>query len=129
MTKGERIKQLRRRKKLTLDELGRMVGLSRQTMSRYETGDIENIPEDRLRAIADILDTSPTFIMGWTDDPGPMKPVKNDGAELPPDDPRVSELAPDLKAIARAGTKLSPEQLTVIRKYAEFMYPEAFRDD
>ncbi len=31
--------------------------------------------------------------------------------------------------IARAGQKMTPDQAKNLRKYAEFMFPEAFKDD
>lgn len=36
---------------------------------------------------------------------------------------------PDIRMIARAGKKMTPEQAENLRKYAQFMYPEAFEDD
>ena len=36
---------------------------------------------------------------------------------------------PDIRQIARAGKKMTPEQAKNVRRYAEFMYPEAFKND
>ena len=36
---------------------------------------------------------------------------------------------PDIRMIARAGKKMTPEQAKDLRKFAEYMYPEAFTDD
>ena len=35
---------------------------------------------------------------------------------------------PDIRMIARAGKKMTPEQAENLRKYAQFMYPEAFKE-
>lgn len=35
---------------------------------------------------------------------------------------------PDIRIIARAGKKLSPEQAEQLRKYAQYMFPEAFEE-
>lgn len=35
----------------------------------------------------------------------------------------------DIRMIARAGRKMSPEQAENLRKYAQYMFPEAFADD
>ncbi len=41
----------------------------------------------------------------------------------------VSDIAnPDIRMIARAGKKMTPEQAQTLRKYAQFMFPEAFND-
>lgn len=42
--------------------------------------------------------------------------------ELPPEHP-------DIRMIARAGKKMTPEQAENLRKYAQYMFPEAFKDD
>jgi len=35
---------------------------------------------------------------------------------------------PDIRMIARAGRKMTPEQAENVRKYAQYMYPEAFEE-
>lgn len=35
----------------------------------------------------------------------------------------------DIRVIARAGKKMTPDQTEQLRKYAEYMFPEAFKDD
>lgn len=62
---GERISKKRKEKGITLDYLGKLVGMSRATLSRYESGDISNIPSDRIEAIAKALNTTPAYLMGW----------------------------------------------------------------
>jgi transcriptional regulator with XRE-family HTH domain len=41
------------------------LGVSPATIYRYENGDIEKVPGDRLAPIADALDTTPAYLMGW----------------------------------------------------------------
>lgn len=36
---------------------------------------------------------------------------------------------PDIRLIARAGKKMTPEQAEIVRKYAQYMFPEAFDED
>ena len=67
MNVGERIKFLRKTIGLTLDDLSRTTGVSRQTLSRYETGVIKSIPSNRIEALAQALNTSPAYLMGWDD--------------------------------------------------------------
>lgn len=68
MAIGQKIKYYRDLKKLTLDELSKHVGVCRQTLSRYETGVIGNIPSDKIERIAIALDTTPAKLMGWEED-------------------------------------------------------------
>ena len=42
-----------------------MIGTSRQTVHRYETGVIANIPYEKIEALAKVLDTTPSSLMGW----------------------------------------------------------------
>lgn len=64
-TQGERIKELRESRKMTQEALGKAVGTTKQTIFKYETGKIENIPYSRLLAIADALGADPLEIIGW----------------------------------------------------------------
>ncbi len=56
---------------MTLEEVASHVGVSRQTLSRYETGVIGNIPSDKVEALAKALRTTPAFLMGWEDGSSP----------------------------------------------------------
>lgn len=64
---GKRIKDLRTSKGMTLEELSQSVHVSRQTIHRYETGVISNIPSDKIELIAKALETTPSYLMGWGD--------------------------------------------------------------
>ncbi len=65
---SERLKNLRKKRGLSLEDLAEMVGTSRQTVHRYETGAITNIPHDRVAALAKALGTTPSVLMGWEDE-------------------------------------------------------------
>ena len=68
MAIGDRIKAARKAKDLTLEELASALKLSRQTLSRYENGIISNIPSDKIEKLAEVLNTSPAYLMGWDSD-------------------------------------------------------------
>lgn len=65
---GERIKERRELLNLTLEQVGEFVGVSKATVQRYETGEID-IKRTVAMKLAVILDTTPAYIVGWTDDP------------------------------------------------------------
>ena len=67
MSIGSRIKSAREAKRMTQEELGAACGTTKQTIFKYETGVITNIPLDRLEKIADVLDIPPASLMGWDD--------------------------------------------------------------
>lgn len=62
---GDKIKQLREQKGMTLEELGNKVGVGKSTVRKWETGMIANMRRDKIKKVADALDTSPEFLMGW----------------------------------------------------------------
>lgn len=68
MTIGERIKHLRTQRGMSIDELAVKLGKNRTTVYRYENGDIENLPLDALKPLAEIFRTSPAYLMGWSDE-------------------------------------------------------------
>ncbi len=65
---GERIRALRKRNMMSLEQLADRIGTSRQTVHRYETGAIANIPRDKVEAMALVLGTTPQRLMGWDKD-------------------------------------------------------------
>ncbi len=64
--KKSRLKELRLERGLSLEELGRMIGTSKQTIHRYETGEIENIPHEKVEKLAECLGVHPSELMGWS---------------------------------------------------------------
>lgn len=65
MTKGERIKQLRERAGLTQEELAAKLKVTKQTIHKYEKNIVTNIPSDNIEVLANILDSTPEYILGW----------------------------------------------------------------
>lgn len=70
MTLGERIKQARKQKHMTTEELGKAIGVERSAITKYEKGRVTNIPSDRLELLANALDVTPGYLMGWSELPG-----------------------------------------------------------
>lgn len=65
----DRLKLKRIENGLTLEELAKRIGTSKQTIHRYESGVISNIPSDKIEALAKELKTTPAYLMGWDDAP------------------------------------------------------------
>ena len=59
------LKRLRKEKKLTLEDIARLLGTSKQTIHRYENGIITNVPPDKVQALAGLLEVTPAELMGW----------------------------------------------------------------
>lgn len=67
MTVGQRIKAKRIDMGLSAEALADACKVSRSTIFRYENGDIEKLPAEKLEPIANILHTSVAYLMGWED--------------------------------------------------------------
>ena len=65
---SKNLKRLRKSKGYTLDMLAEAIGTSKQTISRYESGTITNIPPEKIQALAKTLSTTPSELMGWDTD-------------------------------------------------------------
>ena len=74
MTKGQRIKQLRESLNLSQTELAQKIGIFKQTLYKYENEIVTNIPSDVIERLADALDVTPAYIMGWIDDMSDLNP-------------------------------------------------------
>lgn len=67
MSIGKKIKELRQQLNMSVDDLAAKLGKNRATIYRYERGDIENLPLDVLEPLANALETTPGYLMGWED--------------------------------------------------------------
>lgn len=67
MTIGQRIKQRRLELNLTVDELANKLKKNRATIYRYEKDDIKDMPTTVLEPLANALETTPAYLMGWND--------------------------------------------------------------
>ena len=68
---GALIKQKRIQKDMKLEELAKRVGVS-ATVSRWESGKIDDMKRSRIKALSDTLDIPVYILMGW-DEPKEIK--------------------------------------------------------
>ncbi len=67
------IKKRREKLGLTLEEVGRFVGVSKGTVAKWESGFIKNMRRDKIIKLAEILHTSPLdFLSDNTADPNTL---------------------------------------------------------
>lgn len=65
MTIGKRIKKLRTNANISQVDFAKSIGVSKQTLYKYENDIITNIPSDKIELIAEKTNTTPAYIMGW----------------------------------------------------------------
>lgn len=67
MSLGNNIKYARKAAGLTQEDIAREIGVSKQTVQKYESGIITTISSDKIEIIAKLLRTTPAKLMGWED--------------------------------------------------------------
>ena len=65
---ANRLRSKRLENNLSLQEVADKLGISKVTVSRYETLDITNIPSDKIEGMAKLYNTTPAYLMGWEDE-------------------------------------------------------------
>ena len=82
-TPGERIREMRMRNHLTLDDVAKRLNVNRQAVYKYEHGVVTNIPLDNLEKMAEMFGTTPGYLAGWIEE----NPSVNN--QTPDDDPQI----------------------------------------
>jgi transcriptional regulator with XRE-family HTH domain len=59
------IRDKRRELNITLKEIADYVGVSEATVQRWESGNIKNLRHGRITKLAEVLNVTPDFLMGW----------------------------------------------------------------
>lgn len=136
MTTGERIKALRKEHNLTQEELGTKIGVQKAAIQKYEKGTVKNIKRDSLIKLAQCLDTTPEYLLGWDDTPSNMEYVDNSDFVMIPIIGRVAagmtcatndvtvDYEPVMKSDVRDG-----EPYAFLRVVGDSMYPLFMEDD
>lgn len=73
ITIGQRIREERCKQNMPLTELASRVGITKQSLYKYEIGIITNIPLSNIEKISTVLGLSPAYLMGWNENPSPSK--------------------------------------------------------
>ena len=91
------------------------IGLSNSTVTTWRQCAIPRRPT--IKKVADQFHGTVEEMVGYSD---------TTKAPTPEGEREIEN--PDIRMIARAGKKMTPEQAENLRKYAQFMYPEAFKE-
>ena len=130
MTTGERIKMLRKEHNLTQEALGAKIGVQKAAIQKYEKGTVRNIKRDSLIKLAQCLDTTPEYLLGWDETPSNIEPINDAEYVMIPVIGRVAagiscfaennivDYEPVLKNDVRDG-----EQYSFLRIVGDSMYP------
>lgn len=64
---SNKIKELRLKQNLTLEQLADKVGVGKSTVRKWETGMIENMRRDKIVLLAKALHVTPEYLLGWNE--------------------------------------------------------------
>ena len=80
--KYDRIVEMREALGISQTDLAEKIGVSKQTLYKYENGIISNVPSDIVEAMANVFRITPAYLMGWTDAPHPETPTLSSLEEI-----------------------------------------------
>lgn len=130
-TVGDRIKDLRKLRGMTQGDLAVKVGTSKQNISRYENGVVENIPRKQLELIAYALDTSYEYLVtGYDSSFDDIEDYDANGNRISVSSSEVDEMReelranPDLRMLLSASRNLDAEDIRQLVALAERMNRE-----
>ena len=67
MSIGSKIRELREARNMSLEDVARLCGTTRQAIYKYENEIVTNIPYDRIMLLAKVLNTTPAQLFDWED--------------------------------------------------------------
>lgn len=131
---GARIRLKRKENGYTLEEVAQKLGVSKQTVQRYETGVIANIPSDKIELLSELFNTTPAYLMGW-DANVEKVPMDTDTitikvyGSVPAGQPiEALENIIGYEEIPAAWTRFGKEFIALVVK-GDSMYPKYFEGD
>lgn len=63
MTTGEIIKQLRKERKMSQEDLAEYIGVQKSAVAKWETGRTKNIKKETLHALAILFGVQPSYLL------------------------------------------------------------------
>lgn len=133
-----RMRELREERGITMKEAAGALNMPYTTYVNYEKG-VREPNSETLIKIADFYNTSIDYLLckpgakrideETLDKVNSISPDTLEQAGNIYEALHKEKMNPDIRMIARAGKKMTPEQAENLRKYAQYMFPEAFKDD
>jgi transcriptional regulator with XRE-family HTH domain len=127
MTLYERIRELRIEEGMTQDDLAHAMGYKDRSMiTKIESGKVD-ISQKKVDAFAKVLNTSPAYLMGWTDDKRTTR--ERIAAVFEEASGKINQpITPEARMLAK-GMDQMPEALRkAILTTLEYQYPTFFKE-
>ena len=102
---NEMIRQRRKELGMTLLQLAELTGVKEATVQRWESGNIKTIKYETIELLANALNCTPSYLMGWGES----------------EDPALMEENEVMSEITRRLASLSPEKIQAAAQYIRFL--------
>lgn len=99
MNMSDRIKDRRKVLGLTQEELATKLGLQKSAIAKYENGRVENIKRSTILKMADILECSPCYLLGWDNEYTNKVTLSPDEAALLDDYQKLNDLGKNMSRV------------------------------
>ena len=126
MTVGDRIRKAREEKGISQTDLAKMVGISKQTLYKYENNIVTNIPSNKIEKIADKLDVSESYIMGWEE---PDYLYTNENAEFLIEVTKMAKNKDFVDRMTKYMSLVNEQKNQSIDDMIDFMYEKEKKDE
>lgn len=117
MDLAQKIRLLREKRGMTLQQVADIVGVNKGTVGKWERGDVDNIQRKNIPPLAKALGVSIPYLMDWYDDTPPENNF-SENADFIPDLLSDSVLIDYVKKIMR----LSEEHKRTIYDNIEYLF-------
>lgn len=130
---GSRLRQQRKQRKLTQEDVAQRIGVARTTYAMYEQNSREP-DNETLQKLADFFEVSVDYLLGRTDDPSPPEKTSSSHTNIPSWATRkdVRDFKKMLEEDAPAmfdGVPLDEEDKEKIKRVLEAMFWDAKRQN
>ena len=129
MTLYDRIRQLRIQAGLSQEDLARAMGYKDRSMiTKIESGKVD-ISQKKIFAFAHALNTTPGYLMGWTDESVNADTSSNQSADLGAIQPDEADIIKTYRSLPAPGKQYVHQQLLAARlMYGEKSAPLSAAD-
>ena len=107
----------------TLEDIAKIVGVSKATVQRWESGNIANIRRDKIVKLAKALNVSPAYLMGWEEEPDiPNHP------DILPIETKKSPLSAQWRVVNRFMRKKILKLMSLLARKSKLMRPSGQKE-
>lgn len=99
---GQRIKKVRKEKHISAETIAERLNVAPASVYRWENGSINKVPTGRLVQIAEVLNVTPSYLLGWDHEKQSL--------------PQSADLDDDDALLTYQGNPISKEDREIIKR-------------